>query len=179
MISGVLYSPNGVGLVEAFHPGTGKTLWVQEPFADQGPAGFRGTSARGVVPWADGSDRRLFVVRGEYLIALDVATGKPVTAFGEGGRVDLKPGLGPRGHGYVWTGVPQICRDVVIVGVGTGGSMSDRATQRQGVPGVVGEEEQVAVGDHADDATADGHDRQPAAAMFLHHAGGGVDGVVR
>ena len=50
MIGGVLYSPNGVGLVEAFHPGTGKTLWVQEPFADQGPAGFRGTSARGVAP---------------------------------------------------------------------------------------------------------------------------------
>jgi quinoprotein glucose dehydrogenase len=64
MIGGVLYSPNGVGLVEAFHPGTGKTLWVQEPFADQGTAGFRGTSARGVVPWADGNDRRLFVVRG-------------------------------------------------------------------------------------------------------------------
>src|SRR5688572_21638078 len=29
MIGGVLYSPNGVGLIEAFHPGTGKTLWVQ------------------------------------------------------------------------------------------------------------------------------------------------------
>ena len=50
MIGGVLYSPNGVGLVEAFHPGTGKTLWVQEPFADQGPAGFRGTSSRGITP---------------------------------------------------------------------------------------------------------------------------------
>ena len=31
MIGGVLYSPNGVGVVEAFHPGTGKTLRVQEP----------------------------------------------------------------------------------------------------------------------------------------------------
>jgi quinoprotein glucose dehydrogenase len=137
MIGGVLYSPNGVGLVEAFHPGTGKTLWVQEPFAGDGPAGFRGTSSRGVAPWADGNDRRLFVVRGEYLYALDAASGKPVTAFGEGGRIDLKPGLGPRGNGYAWTGVPQICRDVIIVGVGIGGSMSDRATQRQGVPGVV------------------------------------------
>jgi quinoprotein glucose dehydrogenase len=137
MIGGVLYSPNGVGLVEAFHPGTGKTLWVQEPFAGDGPAGFRGTSARGITPWADGSDRRLFVVRGEYLIALDASTGKPVAGFGEGGRIDLKPGLGARATGYAWTGVPQVCRDVVIVGVGIGGSMSDRATQRQGVPGVV------------------------------------------
>src|SRR4051794_25937359 len=26
MVGGVLYSPNGIGLVEAFHPGTGKTI---------------------------------------------------------------------------------------------------------------------------------------------------------
>ena len=32
MVDGVLYSPNGLGLVEASHPGTGKTLWVQQPF---------------------------------------------------------------------------------------------------------------------------------------------------
>ena len=34
MIDGVLYSPNAIGLVEAFNPGTGKTIWVQEPFPD-------------------------------------------------------------------------------------------------------------------------------------------------
>src|SRR4051812_7286007 len=32
MIGGLLISPNAIGLVEAFHPGTGKTLWTQEPF---------------------------------------------------------------------------------------------------------------------------------------------------
>ena len=48
MIGGVLYSPNGIGLVEAFHPGTGKTLWVQEPFPDDPGQGLRGDSARGV-----------------------------------------------------------------------------------------------------------------------------------
>src|SRR5438552_10314007 len=31
MINGVLYASNGIGLVEAFDAGTGKTLWVQEP----------------------------------------------------------------------------------------------------------------------------------------------------
>src|SRR5512138_2388922 len=30
MINGVLYASNGIGLVEAFDPATGKTLWVQE-----------------------------------------------------------------------------------------------------------------------------------------------------
>ena len=137
MIGGVLYSPNGIGLVEAFHPGTGKTLWVQEPFPDEGEQGLRGDSSRGVTYWVDGTERRLFVVRGEYLIALDPATGKPSTAFGEGGRVNLRTGLGPRATRYAWTGAAQICRDVVIVGVGIGGSMSDRPTRQQGVPGVV------------------------------------------
>ncbi|MBM3771376.1 MAG: pyrroloquinoline quinone-dependent dehydrogenase [Acidimicrobiia bacterium] len=137
MIGGVLYSPNGIGLVEAFHPGTGKTIWVQQPFPDEGAQSLRGDSTRGLTYWTEGSDRRLFAVRGEYLVALDPATGKPVPSFGENGRVALRPGLGPRATRYAWTGAAQVCRDVVIVGVGIGGSMSDRATQRQGVPGVV------------------------------------------
>ena len=51
MIDGVLYSSNGIGLVEAFHPGTGKTLWVQQPFADEPRQGLRGDSTRGVAYW--------------------------------------------------------------------------------------------------------------------------------
>ena len=134
MIGGVLYSPNGIGLVEAFHPGTGKTLWVQEPFPDEGAQGLRGDSSRGVAYWADGIDRRLFVIRGEYLIALDPATGKPVAAFGEQGRVNLRPGLGPRASRYAWTGAAQVCRDVVIVGVGTGGVDVGSADAQGGRP---------------------------------------------
>jgi quinoprotein glucose dehydrogenase len=137
MIGGVLYSPNGIGLVEAFHPRTGNTIWIQEPFPDEGARGLRGNSSRGVAYWADATDRRLFVVRGEYLIALDPRNGQPVTAFGEKGRVNLRPGLGPRASQYAWTGAAQVCRDVVIVGVGIGGSMSDRPTRKEGVPGAV------------------------------------------
>src|SRR5262249_16804608 len=47
MINGVLYASNGTGLVEAFDPATGKTLWVQESPA-QSKEGPNGTSARGV-----------------------------------------------------------------------------------------------------------------------------------
>ena len=32
VVDGVLYAPNGIGLVEAFDSGTGETLWLQEPF---------------------------------------------------------------------------------------------------------------------------------------------------
>src|SRR4029453_13163584 len=123
MIGGVLYSPNGIGRVEAFHPATGKTLWIQEPFPDEGAQGLRGDSSRGVAYWAEGTDRRLLFGRGQYLIALDPGTGRPVTAFGDQGRVNLRPGLGPRATGYAWTGAPQVCRDVVIVGAGIGGGV--------------------------------------------------------
>src|SRR5262245_29231657 len=68
MVDGVLYTPNGVGLVEAFHPGTGKTLWVQQPFPNE-PNG--GGVSRGVAFWRQGDEKRILVVRGEYLIALD------------------------------------------------------------------------------------------------------------
>ena len=98
MIDGTLYGPNGIGLVEAFHPATGKTLWVQQPFADEPEQGLRGDSTRSVAYWADGNQRRLFVIRGEYLIALDPTTGLPVTTWGESGRVNLKRGLGPTSH---------------------------------------------------------------------------------
>ncbi len=93
MIDGVLYSPNGVGLVEAFDPATGQTLWILEPM-DEGPQGYlAGASTRGVAYWTDGSDRRILVQRQRYLYALDARTGQPYTDFGEGGRVDLTIGL--------------------------------------------------------------------------------------
>ena len=46
MVNGVLYSPNGIGLVEAFDASTGKTIWIQEPPPSR--EGLRGDSTRGV-----------------------------------------------------------------------------------------------------------------------------------
>ena len=77
MIDGVLYAPNSVGLVEAFDAGTGNTIWVQEPLED-GPNAYVGVGTRGVAYWADGADRRIFVHRGQYLMALNATTGTPV-----------------------------------------------------------------------------------------------------
>ena len=68
IINGVGYVTNGVGLVEAFHPGTGETLWVQEP--PGGAEGLPGASTRGVAYWSEGDEQRLFVQRGTFLYAL-------------------------------------------------------------------------------------------------------------
>ena len=133
MINGVLYGPNGIGLVEAFHPGTGRTLWVQQPFADEPQQGLSGVSTRSVAYWAEGNQQRLFVIRGEYLVALDARTGRPVTTWGEGGRVNLKRGLGPRATVYLASNGPQVCGDVVM----TGGSMTDRPQSKVQPPGDV------------------------------------------
>ena len=115
MVDGVLYSPNGVGLVEAFDPGTGETLWIQEP-VDEGPEGYlAGTSTRGVAYWTDGTEGRILVQRQRYLYALDALTGQPYTDFGDGGRVDLTTGL-QEGATYRWGGAPTVVRDVVVLG---------------------------------------------------------------
>ena len=90
MIGGVMYSPNGVGLVEAFDPGSGKTIWIQEP--PPSPDALRGTSTRGVAYWRNADDERIFVQRGETLIALNAKTGQPYSTFGAGGAVNLRLG---------------------------------------------------------------------------------------
>ena len=118
MINGVLYAPNGVGLVEAFDPATGETRWAQEPFA---PNELHGDSTRGVAYWTDGRDERILVQRGEYLYALNAKTGKVYSDFGDRGRVNLKIGLGPLMTDYRWTGAPLVIHDVVIIGA----SMTD------------------------------------------------------
>jgi len=130
MVNGILYSPNGIGLVEAFHPGTGRTIWVQEP--PPGPDGLRGTSTRGLAYWRDGAEERIFVQRGETLVALNTKTGRPYAEFGQRGSVNLR--FGPDNKtAYSWSGAPQVCRDVVIVGA----SMTDSPAQKDAVPGDV------------------------------------------
>lgn len=118
-IGEALYVPNAIGLVEAFDPASGETLWVQ-PLAQEA-GGLRRRGTRGVAYWQDGTEARILVVQGELLVALDPTTGKPVPGFGEGGAVDLSVGLGPPRVRYRWTGVPLVVGDVVIVG----SSMSD------------------------------------------------------
>ena len=131
MVDGVLYSPNAVGLVEAFDAGTGETLWVQEPVGDK-PEAYRGTSTRGVAFWSDGTESRILVQRGPYLTALNAETGATYPEFGRGGHVDLTEGLEPDAR-YRWSGAPTVVRDVVVLGQ----SMSDTFVTKEGARGDV------------------------------------------
>jgi quinoprotein glucose dehydrogenase len=123
MINNVLYSPNGVGLVQALDPATGKTIWEQEPFG-RTLEEVSASSMRGVDRWNDGSGAdgdRLFLVRGEYLYALNGKTGKPYRDFGTQGRVSLHWNA-PLSGLYSWTAGPIVIRDVVVVAGNTNGA---------------------------------------------------------
>ena len=49
MVGGVLYASNGIGLVEAFDPATGRTIWVQQVPESELPVG---AASRGVAYWS-------------------------------------------------------------------------------------------------------------------------------
>jgi quinoprotein glucose dehydrogenase len=114
MIDGVLYSPNGIGFVEAFDAGTGATIWIEAPL-DDGPNRYSGTVTRGAAYWTDGDDERILVQRGEYLMALNAKTGAHYPDFGDGGRVNLSRSL-EHGLTHTWSGAPLVVRDVVVIG---------------------------------------------------------------
>ncbi|KRB39949.1 MAG: PQQ-binding-like beta-propeller repeat protein [Pseudomonadota bacterium] len=119
MIDGVLYSPNGVGLVEAFDAETGATIWVQKPFAPTLKEAA-GQSTRGVDVWGRGKDMRIISIRGEYLYALDAKTGELIKSFGDGGRVSLNRDTPDHAAFFDFNG-PIIVGDVVVIGGNGGG----------------------------------------------------------
>jgi quinoprotein glucose dehydrogenase len=132
MVDGALYAPNALGLAEAFDPATGRTIWTQRPLV-AGPEGLAGgTVPKGLAYWSSGSESRILTIRQQYLFALNPKTGEPFADFGDGGKVDLREGLGPLGTAYRWGGVPLVVRDIVVVGA----SMleQDSAPRREGPP---------------------------------------------
>jgi quinoprotein glucose dehydrogenase len=131
MVGGVLYASNGIGLVEAFNPATGRTIWVQQVPAGELPVG---SSNRGVAYWGQGGNARILTFRNQYLYALDARTGTPVAGFGVGGRVDLTAATGSS-RAYSWNGAPLVVRDVVILGSSM--AEQDSAARMTGTPGDV------------------------------------------
>ena len=80
-----------------------------------------GGPQRGLAMWRHGSEQRLFANAGSFLYALDPATGKPLTGFGNGGRIDLREGLDrdPAKISVALTAPGLIWRDMIVMGFRT------------------------------------------------------------
>src|SRR3989449_9256999 len=94
VVKGVLYATTVSLNTVALNAATGELLWRFDPYSGRKVRGGGGRT-RGVVHWGDGQDQRIFVAVQQYLYALDATTGRPIAAFGDGGRVDMRGGLRP------------------------------------------------------------------------------------
>jgi quinoprotein glucose dehydrogenase len=112
VIDGILYGLTPSKKVFALNAATGKALWKFDSDVKAGAA------SRGLTWWTSGSERRLLVGIGNFLYALDPATGKPITSFGTDGRVDLRENLGrdPESQSVSLNTPGVIYKDLIIVG---------------------------------------------------------------
>lgn len=115
VIDGVLYGTTPQSKVFALDAATGRELWR---FAPAAPNGLN----RGLAYWTDGKERRILFGNGQWLHALDAATGRLIPTFGDQGRVDLSVGLGRDVTGLaIQANTPGVVyRDLLILGFRAG-----------------------------------------------------------
>jgi quinoprotein glucose dehydrogenase len=121
IIGSTLYAPDGVGLLEAFDGTSGRGVWTQEP-AHPTMKEAAGESTRGADMWQNRSETRVLIVRGEYLYEIDAKTGKPISGFGDHGRVSLNRHTPDEAVFFSWTG-PIVVNDVIVIGGNGGGKV--------------------------------------------------------
>ncbi|MBZ5622906.1 MAG: pyrroloquinoline quinone-dependent dehydrogenase [Acidobacteriia bacterium] len=121
-LDGVLYLGTPLGRIIALDPVTGKERWSYDGKTEK-DKGYGDFANRGVSTWKSAAgERRIFIATIDArLIAVDAATGKPCSGFGDNGIVNLRNGLriAPRGFAdYEETSPPAIVGNTVIVGSG-------------------------------------------------------------
>ena len=89
-----LYTTTNMGQAVALDPETGIEQWRYDPYAEGLRDRPTGRTNRGVAYWSDVTNDRVFLGSGQYLVALDAATGSVLEGFGEGGVIDLAGDLG-------------------------------------------------------------------------------------
>jgi quinoprotein glucose dehydrogenase len=114
VIGRTLYAFTSSQRVFALDATTGKRLW----HFDSGAGDIGKQPVRGVACWTDGQQSIVLAGVMNFLYALDATTGKPLPAFGEAGRIDLRKGLRGdyRQQSIVLTSPGVIYKDLIIVG---------------------------------------------------------------
>ena len=117
IVDGVIYGTSPELVLFALDAATGKELWRFSPLRGGGDHQALGVN-RGLVYWADGDDRRILYTAGSTLHAVNAKDGKSISSFGDGGRVDIREGLGRDASKlYVIATTPGVVfRDLLILG---------------------------------------------------------------
>ncbi|MFN0086415.1 MAG: pyrroloquinoline quinone-dependent dehydrogenase [Blastocatellia bacterium] len=129
LVDGSLFLTTPYNRVIALDPATGAERWTFDPRVPLNRRYSEQTS-RGVSAWPAASDgrrasRRIFVATIDArLIALEAATGRTISGFGDNGQVDLKRdvrfGVYDGYQNYQVTSPPAVIRDLVVVGSAIG-----------------------------------------------------------
>jgi len=128
LIDGKLFFTTPYDRVFAINAQTGEKIWEFDPQLEL-PYGASEVTSRGVSAWRDSKAkpgqpcalRIFFGTLDARLIALDGATGKPCSDFGDNGEVALTNDVKLRDPGdYQVTSAPAIVDDVVITGSSIG-----------------------------------------------------------
>ena len=122
IVHGTLYATSPKLKLFALDAATGKEIWVYDPFdTTRGEKKFslNLNTNRGVAYWTDGAaDERIFYTVGPFLRCIDAKNGKPVTGFGQNGKVDLREGLGMDAPDLfvTATSASTVYKDLLLVG---------------------------------------------------------------
>ncbi len=117
VVEGVLYGTSPKMRVFALDAATGVERWSFDPtVGNKAPGRPRN---RGVTYWPGGAGGgRIYFAYRNWLYSLEARTGRPAAGFGDGGRIDLREGLGREARdlsvGLTTPGV--IYRDLLIIG---------------------------------------------------------------
>ncbi len=134
LFEGALYLSTAFGKVIALDPVTGRERWTYDPGVNR-RARFSEVTSRGVSAWRDPQAGATTVCASRIyigtidarLIALDARTGRPCSAFGENGQINLiTPAIAATStnHDYQVTSPPAVVNGVVIVGSSIGDNWS-------------------------------------------------------
>ena len=119
MVNGSLYFSTPTNRIISVDATTGKGLWVYDPFVDRTKE-YSEVTSRGVSKWIDPARnpgdrdymRILAATIDGRLIALNAATGQPISSFGKNGTIDLKEGVGS----IQVTSPPAVINDLIVIG---------------------------------------------------------------
>lgn len=119
-VDGTLFVGTPLGRIIALDPVTGKQRWAYDPHIDKNK-GYGDFATRGVSTWKSAAgQRRIYIATIDArLIAVDAASGRPCTDFGDNGTIDLRHGLRIQPHyfaDYEETSPPAVIGNTLVVG---------------------------------------------------------------